>query len=75
MFHHHLPNERIPFILKYSNFLNSAKWRKRFLQYLFSQATGKRTTHTATIHGAVSRAALIVHLIECQRFGVGCDTE
>lgn len=61
------PNECVTLVFEYPNFLDVAERSERLLH----QFVGKPTRESATVHGAVGWARLIVHFVERQRFGVG----
>ena len=62
-----LPNKCIAFILEYPDLLDAAEGCECFLQEVFAEPVGD----TPAVDGAVGGAALVVHLVEGERLGVG----
>ena len=71
MFYFDLPNERVSLVLEYPDLLNGSEVRERLLEELLREAVHD----AAAVHRAVRRTRLIVHLVERQRFRVGCNAK
>ncbi len=69
--HFYSPNEGVALVLEHPDLLDVAKGRKGLGHELLGQAGGQ----AAAVHRAVGRTGLVVHLVERQRLGIGCNRQ